>query len=42
MRTGEPEITPFSFVPSANSLAGATEVIREVFGLLAYRLQGYI
>jgi uncharacterized SAM-binding protein YcdF (DUF218 family) len=42
IRTGEREITPFSFIPSADSLAGATEVIREVFGLVAYRLQGYI
>jgi uncharacterized SAM-binding protein YcdF (DUF218 family) len=42
IRTGELEITPFSFIPSADSLAGTTEVIREVFGLVAYRLQGYI
>jgi uncharacterized SAM-binding protein YcdF (DUF218 family) len=42
IRTGDLEITPFSFVPSADSLAGVTEVIREVFGLVAYRLQGYI
>jgi uncharacterized SAM-binding protein YcdF (DUF218 family) len=42
IRTGELEISPFSFVPSVDSLAGVTEVIREVFGLVAYRLQGYI
>jgi uncharacterized SAM-binding protein YcdF (DUF218 family) len=35
-------VTPFSFVPSAPSLAKMTAVLHELFGMLAYRLQGYI
>jgi uncharacterized SAM-binding protein YcdF (DUF218 family) len=35
-------VTPFSFVPSAGSLAKMTAVLHELFGMLAYRLQGYI
>jgi uncharacterized SAM-binding protein YcdF (DUF218 family) len=35
-------ITPFSFVPSVHSLAKTTAVMHELFGLLAYRMQGYI
>jgi uncharacterized SAM-binding protein YcdF (DUF218 family) len=35
-------ITPFSFLPSVHSLAKTTAVMHELFGLLAYRLQGYI
>ena len=35
-------VMPFSFVPSALSLARMTEVLQELFGMLAYRLQDYI
>lgn len=36
------EISLFSFVPSVFSLAKITAVLHEVFGMLAYRWQGYI
>jgi uncharacterized SAM-binding protein YcdF (DUF218 family) len=36
------EITPLSFLPSANSLARTTDVIHELVGLIVYRLQGYL
>lgn len=42
VRIGDLELTPFSFVPSALSLNRTTEVIREVIGLVVYRLQGYL
>ena len=35
-------VTPFSFVPSVHSLAKTTAVMHELFGLLTYRVQGYI
>jgi uncharacterized SAM-binding protein YcdF (DUF218 family) len=35
-------VTPFSFVPSAGSLDKMTAVLHELFGMLAYRLHGYI
>jgi uncharacterized SAM-binding protein YcdF (DUF218 family) len=35
-------VMPFSFVPSALSLARMTAVLQELFGMLAYRLQDYI
>lgn len=40
-RSGAP-ITPFSFVPSAECLHKTTSVIRELVGLIVYRIQGYI
>lgn len=42
VRAGDLELTPFSFVPSEGSLEGVMLVMREVIGLVAYRLQGYI
>jgi uncharacterized SAM-binding protein YcdF (DUF218 family) len=35
-------VTPFSFLPSVHSLAKTTAVMHELFGLVAYHLQGYI
>jgi uncharacterized SAM-binding protein YcdF (DUF218 family) len=35
-------ITPFSFLPSVHSLVKTTEAVRELVGLIMYRLQGYI
>ncbi len=35
-------ITPFSFLPSVEGLYKMTVVIRELVGLVVYRLQGYI
>jgi uncharacterized SAM-binding protein YcdF (DUF218 family) len=35
-------VTPLSFVPSVHSLAKTTAVMHELFGILTYRVQGYI
>ena len=35
-------IAPFSFLPSVEGLYKMTVVIRELVGLVVYRLQGYI
>jgi uncharacterized SAM-binding protein YcdF (DUF218 family) len=35
-------ITPFSFLPSVEGLHKTTLAVRELVGLIVYRLQGYI